>query len=321
MQRNKLQSTLLWSVAGLLFVGVPVILWLVPPPLFSSATVSIPRGTSVSEAAEIVTDAGIVFTPELVIVPLRASGSDVVAGTYAFNEAVNASTVVSRLTSGDFQVPQGRVVIPEGFTNEQIADRLEENLDSETFSRQEFIEKAYQQQGFLYPDTYDFHTNATAEEVISVMRSNFDFKIESLQSDIQDFSYTLDDIVNMAALVELEAADYEIRRRIAGVLWKRLDINMPLQVDAVFVPLIGRNTYELTRDDLRTDSPYNLYTNTGLPPRPIANPSIKAIEATIHPIITDDLYYLSDRDRGFYFAETLSEHAQNRRDYLETDID
>ncbi|MEX2515008.1 MAG: endolytic transglycosylase MltG [Candidatus Paceibacterota bacterium] len=312
MHSQSLQSTLLWSVATLLFIGVPILLWLVPPPLFSSAMVSIQRGDSISLAAEKLTDAGVVYTPEIIILPFLASGGEVVAGTYAFNQSVNAATVFERISSGSFGVPQGRVVIPEGFTNEQIADRLDKALDSETFSRDDFLTEAYPHQGYLYPDTYNFYTDASSEEVISIMRDNFTDKIASVQGEIASFEHSLADVVKMASLVELEASDYEVRRRIAGILWNRINADMPLQVDAAFVPLIGKNTYELTMADLKIESPYNLYTNTGLPPRPIANPGIESIRATVNPIESDDLYYLSDRNGNFYFAETLPKHAENR---------
>lgn len=263
-------------------------------------------------------DAGVVYTPEVITITYMFNkNNNLVAGTYGFDTAENAIDVVDRLSSGDFQIPQNSVVIPEGFTNEQIAERLEAVLDPETFSVEEFLIQAAPYQGYLYPDTYYLHADVSTSEVIRRMRDNFADKIEPLQSEIEEFPYSLEDIVKMASLVELEAANYEIRRRIAGVLWKRLTEEMPLQVDAVFVSLLGKNTYELTRDDLRVESPFNLHTNKGLPPRPIANPSVEAIRATVNPIMSDDLYYLSDTSRNFYFAETLSEHNQNRRDYMD----
>lgn len=289
-----------------------------PPPLFSSAVVEIPRGSSISHAAEKLADAGVVYTPEVVSLSFKLSDKNIVAGTYGFDTAQSAGSVVERLSSGDFRIPQNSVVIPEGFTNEQIAVRLDDVLDEETFSPDVFLDQAEEYEGYLYPDTYYLHSDITPSEIIQRMRDNFADKTAPIQEDVDSFSYSLSDIVKMASLVELEAADYEVRRRIAGVLWKRIAEGMPLQVDAVFVSLLGKNTYELTRTDLRTESPFNLHTNTGLPPRPIANPSLESIQATINPIMTDDLYYLSDTRRNFHFAETLSEHNQNRRDFMDT---
>lgn len=313
-----LQSTLLWFTAAAIVIITPLILWFLPPPLFNSAVVEIPRGSSVSYAAEKLADAGVVYTPEVVSLSFKLSDKNIVAGTYGFDTAESADSVVGRLSDGDFRIPQNSIVIPEGFTNEQIATRLEAVLDQGTFSMDAFLDQAEEHQGYLYPDTYYLHSNVTPSEIIWRMRDNFADKIAPIQEEIESFPHSLSDIVKMASLVELEAADYEVRRRIAGVLWKRIAEGMPLQVDAVFVSLLGKNTYELTRADLRVESPFNLHTNTGLPPRPIANPSVEAIRATINPIMTDDLYYLSNTRRNFYFAETLSEHNQNRRDFMDT---
>lgn len=319
MLKKTLQSTLLWSAAAFIVVVVPLILWLVPPPFFSATTVEVRRGATISEVAQKISDAGVVYTPELITISLLIKGDNVTAGAYKFNSPVNAITVADRLAAGDFQMPQAKVVIPEGFTNEQIAERLRSELDEESFSAGGFLDQARDKQGYLYPDTYRLHTDATAEEVISLMEENFYEQISSLEEEINNFDHSLSGVVKVASLIELEAADYEIRRRISGVLWKRLAEGMPLQVDAVFVSILGKNTYELTHDDLRTESPYNLYRNTGLPPTPIANPGIDSIRAAVNPITSDDLYYLSDRDKNFYFTSTLSEHNQNKRKYLQTD--
>jgi len=148
------------------------------------------------------------------------------------------------------------------------------------------------------------------------MRRNFYEQIKTIETEILSFEHPLEDIVKMASLIEREAANYEDRRRIAGVLWNRIDIGMPLQVDAVFAPLLGKSTYDLTREDLATDSLYNLHINTGLTPTPIANPGLEAIKATINPINTEDIFYLSDRAGNFYFAETLDQHNYNRDNFL-----
>lgn len=318
MLHTSIQSVLLWSTAAIIVIATPLILWFVPPPLFNSAVIDIPRGSSVTAAAQKLTDAGVVYTPEVVTLTFKYREASLIAGTYSFDSSEGATSVVDRLSSGDFRMPQNSVVIPEGFTNEQIATRLEEALDLEIFSVDEFLTKAEPYEGYLYPDTYYLHTDMSNSEILDLMRDNFRDKIEPLQSEIDAFPYPLSDVVKMASLIELEAADYEIRRRISGVLWKRIAEGMPLQVDAVFMPLLGKNTYELTRSDLRTESPYNLHINTGLPPRPIANPSIESIQATINPIMGDYLYYLSDMSRNFYFAETLDGHNENRRNYMDT---
>ncbi len=121
----------------------------------------------------------------------------------------------------------------------------------------------------------------------------------------------------MASLVEEEASNSTDRRIIAGILWRRLAHNMPLQVDAPFYYIIGKGSSQLTLKDLSMDSPYNLYKHTGLPPRPIDNPGLDAIVDTITPTTTDYLYFLSGRDGKMHYASTFEGHVANKGKYLE----
>ena len=120
----------------------------------------------------------------------------------------------------------------------------------------------------------------------------------------------------MASILEKEAQNFENMRAVASILWKRLAIGMPLQVDATLQYAIGKNTYELTTKDLATTSPYNTYTNRDLPPTPIANPGIDSIRAAIDIKPTKYLYYLTDKKGNFYFAETHEKHVLNKQKYL-----
>ncbi|MEX2368956.1 MAG: endolytic transglycosylase MltG [Candidatus Paceibacterota bacterium] len=316
MHISSLQSVLLGGLLGFIFLIIPAVMWLVPPPFFSASTVEVPRGASITEVAQSLAAEGVIYSPELIIIPFRISSSSIAAGMYSFNDRLSAAQVVRRLRAGAFGIPQAEVVIPEGFTNEQIANRLVEVLGEANFSRSKFLDTAAQVEGYLYPDTYHLHPDATAKEVIQIMRSNFYQQIQVLELEIKSFGRPLEDVIKMASLIEREAANYDDRRRIAGVLWNRIDIGMPLQVDAVFAPLLGKSTYDLTREDLAIDSPYNLHVNTGLTPTPIANPGLEAIKATIDPIKTEDIFYLSDRAGNFYFAETLDQHNYNRENFL-----
>lgn len=298
-------------------ISIPLALWFVPPPLFTGATVEIPRGSSIQSAADRLAKAGVVYGPRLVSIPLRLKGEDITAGTYKFDKPENALTVTRRLSNGKFGMPPQTVLVPEGFTNTQIANRLEKKLSETSFSRAQFLRQAAPLEGYLFPDTYQFLPNTSSHEVIKRMKQNFTKSITTLQSQINSFDHSLDEIITMASLVEREAADYETRRRIAGVLWRRLEQRMHLQVDAVFPYILGKNTYELTHEDLNVDSSYNLYKYKGLPPGPIANPGLSAIRATVNPIESETMYYLSDRNDNFYFAETLEEHNRNKRQYLD----
>ena len=121
----------------------------------------------------------------------------------------------------------------------------------------------------------------------------------------------------MASLVEKEARTDANRRIVAGVLWNRLALGMPLQVDAVFGYIFDRDTYSPSFEDLKVDSPYNTYTHKGLPPGPISNPGLESIYAALYPTKTNYLYYLTGRDTLMHYAKTYAEHQANRRKYLD----
>jgi UPF0755 protein len=154
------------------------------------------------------------------------------------------------------------------------------------------------------------------DDVVKTLNNNFLLKIKPLESDIKKTKRTLDQIINMASIVEEEGKDYLSKQMIAGILWKRLDIKMPLQVDAVFRYWNGKHSFTLTTEDLREDSPYNTYTRIGLPPTPITNPGLDSIKATIYPKKSNYLYYLTGKDGKMHYAVTHDEHVINKEKYL-----
>lgn len=263
---------------------------------------------------------------------LQGRQANVVAGTYDFSkEQQNIFTVIRRVTHGDYQVDRVAVTIPEGLTVREMAPLFAARLPA--FSESEWLEKALPKEGYLFPDTYFFLPDSNVESVLSLMSAEFEKKTEAVNntvlervraadldsSDLKEITWN--DIITLASIVEKEVAKSEDRPLVAGVLWHRLVIGMPLQVDAAFLydpRFAGRTTYELTADDLKTDSPYNTYLNRGLPPTPIGNPGLESIIAAANPEITDYLYYLSSLGGTTYFAETFAEHVENRK-YLEAE--
>jgi len=171
-------------------------------------------------------------------------------------------------------------------------------------------------EGFLFPDTYLFLPNAKPSDVLAVFEENFNVKIKSIDDAIRAFKKPLKDIVIMASILEAEARTTETRRIIAGILWKRLSIGMPLQVDAPFQYIIGKNTFQLTTGDLKFDSPYNTYLYKGLPPGAIGNPGLDAILATTYPQGNDYLYFLTTDDGVAIYGRNFEEHKANKARYL-----
>lgn len=283
----------------------------IPESLFT-----IEQGQTLSETAELLEEQNIIrsaFWFKKLVIVLRGEGH-IKAGDYFFKDPQGAYDVARRMVNGDFDLTPIKTTIFEGLNVFEIADTLEKHLPE--FDKEEFIRIASKKEGYLFPDTYLFSPTVKPKDIVSLMEDNFEMKIKSIEKDLREFGKPIDEVMTMASIIETESGSSENRKTISGILWKRLEINMPLQVDVTFKYINGKNSYELTSEDLKTDSPYNTYTNSGLPPTPIANPGLDAILATIQPEDTDYLYFLSDKSGNMYYAKTHNEHVENKRLYL-----
>lgn len=244
---------------------------------------------------------------------LNGEGS-VQAGSYYFENSQNAWVIAKRLVDGDLGLDPIRVTIPEGFTREKISQLFEE---FERFDPAEFMSLTADKEGYLFPDTYFFFPDSTTVDVIEALEANFKEKTLELAEEIEGSERSLQDIITMASIVEAEAYNYEDMQKIAGVLWKRLEIGMPLQVDVTFRYINGKGTFDLTYDDLELDNPYNTYVYTGLPPTPISNPGFDAIDATLHYTESEYLFFLADNSGTVHYSETFDEHVRKKDIYLQ----
>jgi UPF0755 protein len=206
------------------------------------------------------------------------------------------------------------ITIPEGMNVRQIAEVFETN---KLFEADTFINLAEKDEGYLFPDTYRFYKDSTPEIIISKMKSNFDKKITSdILNEQTAVKKDLKDIVAMASILEEEVKSTEERKIVAGILWKRLSLNMGLNVDSSLTYILGKTSAELTEQDLKNKSAYNTYVHRGLPPTPISNPGLDAILSALHPTTTKYFYYLTGNDGATHYAMTLEEHALNKRKFL-----
>ncbi|HEY4507591.1 MAG TPA: endolytic transglycosylase MltG [Candidatus Paceibacterota bacterium] len=285
-----------------------------PPWGQAAVTVEIPSGSSVRDIGEILAAAGAVRSRSAfaVAVALAGAESSLDAGTYIFERAESLPSVVRRLREGDTRATV-LVTLPEGLSRKEMSAILVAALPR--FSAAGFLQSTEGEEGYLFPDTYHLDPSATAEAVAEQLRGNFRHKLEALRLDVAASGRSLAEIVTMASIVEREATA-ESRAIVAGILWRRLDDGMALQVDAPFVFAIGKSTRELTKEDLARDGPFNTYTRTGLPPSPIGNPGLAALDATLHPEVDGYRYFLSGRDGEMHFAKTFAEHQVNREKYL-----
>jgi UPF0755 protein len=301
-----------------LFLWGAFVFFTAPPSRFPThALVTIPSGATLEEAATILEEEGFVRSARIfsLFVYLNGAERSVHAGDYTFAEPQSLFGVAYALSEGIFGLVPVRVRVPEGITVREIADLFAK--DFPRFDKERFIREALPDEGYLFPDTYFFMPNATDKEVHAALRNAFDTRTKFLTEKIESFGRPLADVVVMASLLEREAHRFEDRRAIAGVLWNRIDINMRLQVDAAFLYTLGKATFDLTREDLSSDDPYNTYRNVGLPPTPIGSPSLSSLEAAVTPIKHEYLFYLADMSGVTHYSKTFEEHVSKKKKYLQ----
>ncbi len=278
--------------------------------------ITIKRGASLTEVSTLLDKEGLIRSQGLFEFCAKLVGGTkpVSAGQYLFKEPISACKIAIRIARSISGIPAIKVTIPEGMSNKEVVVVLEKNIPG--FDTAFFLEHAREKEGYLFPDTYFFPENVTAQGVETIMLANFNKKMEPWAGAIEASKHSERDIVIMASILEREASTPEDMALVSGVLWNRISKGMPLQVDATFMYLLGRKSSELTAADLKMKSAYNTYVNKGLPSGPIGNPGITAIRSAIHPTATQYMYYLSDNDGVMHYAKTFNEHVANKQKYL-----
>ena len=263
-------------------------------------------------------------------------GENLQAGYYILSPYMNIPKIVNILSGLDPQFREIKITIPEGFTLEQIQDKLVENnliqpdelinlaysLDNEIpkghIAETVLLEKASSLEGFLFPDTYKFRKQTNANAILEKFLTNFDNKISiDLQTEITKQDMTVYEVLILASIVQKESFSYQDMRKVAGVFLNRLKIDKPLESDATVNYVTDKNLRQVTFADAKTESPYNTYLNSGLPPGPISNPGLLAIKAVIYPEKHNYLYFLHPRNSAMaVYSKTYQEHLRNQRRYL-----
>jgi UPF0755 protein len=195
---------------------------------------------------------------------------------------------------------------------------------SSTFTFLKDKPKYYSLEGYLFPDTYRFFSDARADEIIVKMLENFDKKLTpKMREDIAAQGRSIFEIVTMASLIEKEApinyasGENHDAKIISGIFWNRLKNGQALQSCATLAYVLGENKPQYSEADTKVNSPFNTYLNKGLPPAPIANPGILAIEAAIYPIDNEYNYFLTPAGtKKIIFSRTYEEHLINKNKYL-----
>jgi len=300
--------------------------------------VEIPSGAGTEAIAEILEREGLIQNTIAFRYYVRSNnlGHTFMAGTYQLSPAMDVEQIANKLQSGDIYSETTWFTIPEGYTIEQMADRLEDEglVDGTKFlglagNPTESILDAFPElrsvddsevdyllEGYLYPDTYEIYINTTEEEIIKLMLTRMNRVIdEESKARAEQLDLNIHEVLAIASLIEREAAVAHERDRISGVIHNRLEIGQLLQIDATIQYILGETKEFLTYADLEIPSPYNTYKYPGLPPGPIAAPGQPSIEAALYPEDTDYFYYnyKYDDTGEHFFSKTYEEHLENVR--------
>lgn len=320
--------------------------WLVPANANDTqiVEVEIPEGTPVSTMGDILEEQGLIRSSSAfsLLVRVQGAAANLQAGVHDLSPSMTMPEIVAALQEGAEEAGLLKVTVNEGLTVDQIAEVVADSTSysAEDFlnlmTNQEFLAQLVQQypiltdsynnpnvryvlEGYLFPATYDVAQGETLESLVTQMVDKTNEVLSKYQADIDASSYSLQDIMSIASLVEKEGQTTEDRKLIAGVFYNRLEQGMPIQSDISVLYALGTHKEMVTYDDLEVDSPYNLYTNAGLPPGPMNSPSEDAIAAALEPTDNDYLYFYANLKTGeVFYTDNYEQHQAWAQEYEET---
>lgn len=301
-------------------------------------TVTVYESDTMEDIIEKLHDAELIRYPGLfkLYADLAVDEGEIKPGIWDLNTMYDYHALVNMMSPRSTRTVVENVLIPEGFTCRQIFALLEENRVCTAKDLAEYaasgelkdywflenVERGYEYclEGFLFPDTYDFYKNSSPRDVLEKLLDNFEYRfneemqaqIDTLNANVTDGSFDVHDVVIVASMIEKETANNEESPKIASVIYNRLfnwgGTPAYLNIDASIVYALDGKT-DLTVEDLKVESPYNTYTNTGLTPGAIANPGLASLKAALNPETTNYYFYVLNPAEGQHkFSTTLDEH-------------
>ncbi len=252
------------------------------------------------------------------------------AAKFEIQRGLNYNELLDILVQAEME--EITITIPEGYTLKQIDEMIVSHFQvtpaewgiltgmASPFETHEFVVMAKKPdnvdlEGYLFPDTYRFFKKATGEEIVKKMIDNSQVRWESLEKNSPE-GLTLHEVLTLASIVEKEVARSQDRKMVADIFLRRLKIGMALQADSTVNYVTGKKTPAISLSDREIDSPYNTYKYPGLPPGPICNPGLDAIEAVLAPTPNSFLYFLTTPAGEVIYAKTYNEHVNNKQKYL-----
>lgn len=306
----------------------------VDPTSETDVLIEIPKGTTLSGAADILKNQNLINSKISYIHYAKKNNlTNIKAGRYKLKQAMSTPEILETMVSGKTYEGE-KIIIPEGFTLEKIAARLEKNgiVSSDSFMKESFTPEKYITQydflkdfkqenleGYITPDTYYFDKNSSAEFVIQKFLNQFQKNYDdNIAFEMKNTSMSLPDIIILASVIEKETSNQNSRALVSSVFHNRLKKGMRLQSDATVQYAIKERKDRVYYKDIKIESPYNTYKVDGLPAGAICNPGTDSIIAAINPAESNYLFFLTKNDGSNedVFAETYEEHLKNKNKYL-----
>ena len=300
-----------------------------------TVTIEIEQGEGTQDIAAKLQDKGLINHKLVFYLKVKNMGALLRFGTFEIPKDAGLEHIIHILASGGALKEETMFTVPEGYTIEMIAQKLEnEGICSES----DFLEAVeqdydywfideipedadvkYKLQGFLFPETYAIGEDMTAKDIVNVMLNQFDKQFtEEMLGKLKVQRKTVYDIVIEASIIERETVLDSERAMVAGVIKNRLNINMKLQMCPTALYPVTNGIYDkttVTKEDTKVDSPYNTYENYGLPVGPIANPGLESLKAALEPAEHDYLYYHVDpkkNDGSHIFTKNYQDHLNTQ---------
>lgn len=258
-------------------------------------TMNIPQGSTASWAASELKKEGVIWCPTWfkIALKLTGTGKKIRPGEYTLRKNMPLPALLWKLVKVGGRSYM-KIVVPEGWRMEQIAERLDANGITD---KKAFLDIASNDnlEGYLFPATYYLERNMKASRVIEMMKEEFAQRIKPLFKSFPPVDLSQKEVIILASIVEREAVVVTERPLIAAVYLNRLKKRMPLEADPTVQYALGYWKKNLTYEDLKLKSPYNTYVNRGIPPGPICNPGYESVRAVLCPAQIDALYFVADR--------------------------
>jgi UPF0755 protein len=255
------------------------------------------------------------------------------AGRYLVSSRMPPVEILEKIITGDAVFDELTITIPEGWSANDIELYLEGLglFAKEEFAQAVVMQPAYRDfpllapleqdtilDGYLFPDTYRIFEDSTPQTIVRRMLDNFHRRMTpSLLAAVEASEMTLHEVLTLASIVQKEANGPAQMPDVAGVFTNRLRDRIPLESDATVNYVLGTKKRQPTFADTRVEHPYNTYENYGLPPGPIGNPGIDAIQATVDPAEHDFYFFLHPIDGRIVMSRTFAEHLENKARYLD----